>query len=112
LGHLKPRAKNAASHTMLTSLSFVAALALGASALVAPAHQVDPLAEPVELEKRAVTTLDAATIAGFAPYTQIARAAYCAPSKITNWNCGEACAAVPGIKILANGGDGNSVQYF
>jgi hypothetical protein len=94
---------------MLASLSFLSTLALGASALVAPTQLADQPA--VDLEKRDVTTLSAATIAGFAPYTQLARAAYCAPSKITNWNCGEACAAVPGVKPSLNGGDGDAVQY-
>ncbi len=37
---------------------------------------------------RSVTPLSSIKLAEFAPYTQLARAAYCNPSKTRNWGCG------------------------
>ncbi|TCD70529.1 hypothetical protein EIP91_002875 [Steccherinum ochraceum] len=59
-----------------------------------------------------VTTLSSAQLSALAPYTQFARAAYCPTSKITNWNCGEACKANSGFEVTLTGGDGNDVQLF
>ncbi|KAI0076704.1 alpha/beta-hydrolase [Panus rudis PR-1116 ss-1] len=59
-----------------------------------------------------VTKLTAAELSSLAPYTQFARAAYCASSKITNWGCGAACNAIPGFQPTLTGGDGNGVQLF
>lgn len=98
------------------SVSFLlTALALSVSALVTPevasvdAEVVAPIST---LEARATTRLSAAQISGYAPYTQLARAAYCAPKSIKAWNCGGACSAVLGFNATLNGGDGNGVQYY
>ncbi|KAI0322407.1 alpha beta-hydrolase [Amylostereum chailletii] len=64
------------------------------------------------LSRRSVTALSASQLAAFAPFTQLARAAYCKPSKITGWQCGEACNAVPGFLPTLTGGDGNALQYY
>ena len=40
------------------------------------------------LDRRTVTAVSAADLAGFAPYTQFARAAYCSTSKLQGWGCG------------------------
>jgi hypothetical protein len=76
-----------------------------------------------------VTTLSSAQLSSFAPYTQLARAAYCAPARIKAWSCGrehnpvlryklvvndmfaEACGAILGFNVTLNGGDGAGVQY-
>jgi hypothetical protein len=47
------------------------------------------------LQERAVTQVSAAELAGFAPYTQFARAAYCPTSKLTGWNCGRKLKLAP-----------------
>ncbi|OJT09887.1 Lipase [Trametes pubescens] len=62
--------------------------------------------------KRAVSALAADTLASFAPFTQFARAAYCPLSKVTDWQCGEACDALPGFQPTLTGGDGNAIQQF
>jgi hypothetical protein len=62
--------------------------------------------------RRDVTALSSVQLSSFAPYTQFARAAYCASSKVTGWNCGEACNAIPGFQPTLTGGDGNEVQLF
>jgi hypothetical protein len=76
-----------------------------------------------------VATLSSAQLSSFAPYTQLARAAYCAPARIKAWSCGrehipvlchelvvndmfaEACSAILGFNVTLNGGDGAGVQY-
>jgi len=45
-------------------------------------------AAPVSVGKRAATTLTAAQIAAFTPYTRFAGAAYCTPATTKAWNCG------------------------
>ncbi|TFY66439.1 hypothetical protein EVG20_g4647 [Dentipellis fragilis] len=47
----------------------------------------------------------------FAPFT-VARAAYCDPSVIQGWKCGDACNALPGFQPTLMGGDGNEIQFF
>ncbi|PFH51568.1 hypothetical protein AMATHDRAFT_142271 [Amanita thiersii Skay4041] len=69
-------------------------------------------AVPVTLQSRSETPLSAAELSGLAPYTQFARAAYCPTSKLTGWNCGEACSALAGFQPTLVGGDGNLVQIF
>ncbi|KAH8082433.1 alpha/beta-hydrolase [Cristinia sonorae] len=59
-----------------------------------------------------VTVVSAGQLASFSPYTQFARAAYCPSEKLTNWNCGDACAATSGFVPTLTGGDGNGVQRF
>lgn len=61
-----------------TSLAFLFALAShGANAA--------PASVPI---RRAVTPVPASVLAGLAPYTQFARAAYCPTSKLQGWGCG------------------------
>jgi hypothetical protein len=45
-------------------------------------------AAPTALEERSVSTLSASDLAGLAPFTQFARAAYCPTSALKNWSCG------------------------
>ncbi|KAL4069869.1 Alpha/Beta hydrolase protein [Scleroderma yunnanense] len=59
-----------------------------------------------------VTTMSSSQLTALAPYTEFARAAYCSPSIVQGWNCGEACSAVPGFQVTLTGGDGNAVQYY
>jgi hypothetical protein len=65
-----------------------AALALVATERPAPVTPAVEAAAPVALEARATSQLSVAQINGYAPYTQLARAAYCSPAKITGWKCG------------------------
>jgi hypothetical protein len=75
-----------------------------------------------------MTALTPGQLAGFAPYTEFARAAYCDSSKIVGWNCGgmgffilmpsqayrnekDACNALPGFLPTLTGGDGNDIQF-
>ncbi|KAJ3491707.1 hypothetical protein NLI96_g521 [Meripilus lineatus] len=62
------------------------------------------------LVARSVTTMTAAQLSALAPYTQLARAAYCPSSRISSWSCGQACNAIPGFQPTLTGGDGNAVQ--
>ncbi|KAI0822301.1 alpha/beta-hydrolase [Trametes gibbosa] len=62
--------------------------------------------------KRAVTALSGDALAAFAPFTQFARAAYCPSDKVADWQCGQACDALPGFQPTLTGGDGNAVQRF
>jgi len=66
---------------------------------------------PRDLERRA-TPLSPDEIAELVPFVQFARAAYCAPTKITGWQCGQACDALPGFNPTLTGGDGNAIQYY
>jgi hypothetical protein len=89
--------------TMPTTVLFGLQLLL--SALVAFAAPA-----PTALQERAVTTLSAAQLDAFTPYTQFASAAYCMSSIIQSWTCGGACTAIPGFEVALTGGDGNGVQ--
>ncbi|KAH9854697.1 alpha/beta-hydrolase [Lenzites betulinus] len=62
--------------------------------------------------KRSVSALSSDQLASFAPFTQFARAAYCPSDKIANWQCGQACDALPGFQPTLTGGDGDAVQRF
>ncbi|KAF8181315.1 Alpha/Beta hydrolase protein [Pholiota molesta] len=89
---------------MHLSLVFAAFLTLATgSAYAVPA--------PV-IQKRAVTPLSASQLSSFAPFTQFARAAYCATSGLQTWSCGEACAANSDFQPTLVGGDGNAIQIF
>ncbi|KAI0046535.1 alpha/beta-hydrolase [Auriscalpium vulgare] len=90
-------------------LATVATLSTAAVAFPAPAPE--PAAVTV-VERAGVTTLTVAQLAAFTPFTQFARAAYCAPSKIQGWNCGQACQAITGFQPTLTGGDGDATQYF
>jgi len=68
-----------------------------------------PLLAPPQ---RRAAVLSATQLSGLAPFTQFARAAYCAPTKIVGWKCGQACDALPGFEATLTGGDGNAEQFF
>ncbi|KAL6303473.1 alpha/beta-hydrolase [Sparassis latifolia] len=91
--------------TILTSLS-------GIASVFAFPVPVSFSEEPAALERREVTTLTSSQLADFAPYTEFARAAYCPSDIVTGWQCGEACAAVPGFEVSLTGGDGNALQLY
>ncbi|KAG1745926.1 Alpha/Beta hydrolase protein [Suillus paluster] len=59
-----------------------------------------------------LTQMTSTQLADLAPYTEFARAAYCSPTIVTGWQCGQACEAVPGFEVSLTGGDGNSIQYY
>ncbi|KAG1770893.1 Alpha/Beta hydrolase protein [Suillus placidus] len=59
-----------------------------------------------------VTQMSSIQLADLAPYTEFARAAYCSPTIVTGWQCGQACEAVPGFEVSLTGGDDNSIQYY
>ncbi|EJF63436.1 alpha/beta-hydrolase [Dichomitus squalens] len=80
--------------------SALVALGLASAALALPAS------------KRAVHAVSASDLAGFAPFTQFARATYCGADKLQNWTCGEACDANPTFQPTLVGGDGNEIQNF
>ncbi|RXW22370.1 hypothetical protein EST38_g3495 [Candolleomyces aberdarensis] len=68
---------------------------------------------PVELEARqSVSTLSAADVSAYKPYTWYAAAAYCEPAKTLAWNCGTRCTSNPSFVPIASGGNGASVQYW
>ncbi|KAI1789485.1 alpha/beta-hydrolase [Ganoderma leucocontextum] len=78
-----------------------ALLALSASAVALPS-----------LQARDATKLSAEQLASYSPFTQFARAAYCASSKLIPWNCGEACAANADFQPSRTGGNGNDIQLY
>ncbi|KAN0121614.1 Alpha/Beta hydrolase fold [Russula decolorans] len=69
-------------------------------------------ATAVRVKRQDITTLDSTQIAGFAPFTHFASAAYCNPSLTRNWDCGANCRAVPDFKPAAAGGDGDINQFW
>ncbi|KAH9841584.1 Alpha/Beta hydrolase protein [Rhodofomes roseus] len=64
------------------------------------------------LNPASVTTLSSSEVSAFEPYEQLARAAYCSSSSVTDWSCGEACSAVSGFETTTAGGDGDSIQLY
>jgi len=70
------------------------------------------LQQPFNVSHGDTTVLTSNQIAGFTPYIQFARAAYCDSSKIIGWKCGDACDALPGFVSNLTGGDGDDVQFF
>ena len=104
---------------MLTTLSLaLVALAAGLSVKAAPT-----------LEGRSITTLSAAQVSAYKPYTFYASTAYCNPANTLAWNCGgnvtrktepfvdltqvsANCNANPTFHPVASGGDGAIVQYW
>ncbi|KAI0642037.1 lipase [Trametes meyenii] len=91
-------------------LWFGAALATVAlSSLVAAA----PATTTRDLDRRqSITTLSAAQIASFTPYTHYASTGYCSASTTINWSCGANCQANPQFEPVASGGDGDKVQFW
>ncbi|KAI6027657.1 Alpha/Beta hydrolase protein [Pisolithus microcarpus] len=75
---------------------------------------VDALPNPTVsyLQQRSVSVLSLSQLAGLAPYSEFARAAYCSPNIVDGWKCGQACEAVPGFQVSLTGGDGNDIQYY
>ncbi|OBZ71698.1 Lipase [Grifola frondosa] len=98
----------------LSTVLLCTVLSSAAGVFAAPARISVPVQrDQSEIERRdGVTTLSLSQFAAFTPFTQFARAAYCASSKITNWQCGQACDALPGFQPTLTGGDGNAVQLF
>ncbi|KAI0040867.1 alpha/beta-hydrolase [Auriscalpium vulgare] len=98
---------------MWSLLRLVSVAAFSVATIASPAPVPEPEPVPVTIVERAgVTTLSSAQLAAFAPFTQFARAAYCSPTKIQGWNCGEACQAISGFQPTLTGGDGNDVQFW
>ncbi|KIN99618.1 hypothetical protein M404DRAFT_154868 [Pisolithus tinctorius Marx 270] len=64
------------------------------------------------LQQSNVYVLSPSELASLAPYSQFARAAYCPPSVVDGWMCGEACEAVPDFLVSLTGGDGSDTQYY
>ncbi|KIY62159.1 alpha/beta-hydrolase [Cylindrobasidium torrendii FP15055 ss-10] len=62
--------------------------------------------------KREAVQISADELAGFAPYTQFARAAYCSVDILTDWSCGEACKALSDFTPTLVGGDGSEIQQY
>ncbi|KAH7087903.1 Alpha/Beta hydrolase protein [Auriculariales sp. MPI-PUGE-AT-0066] len=79
---------------------------------IALALSAVPTALGAAIERRATTTLTAAQIAAYTPYTRFAGAAYCAPASTKAWTCGANCNALSGFVPTASGGDGASIQYW
>ncbi|KAI9061593.1 alpha/beta-hydrolase [Trametes sanguinea] len=92
---------------MKSFLSTAASVAWAGSLLALQAA-----ASPALRARDGVTTLTSSELAGLAPYTQFARAAYCDPSKTSSWSCGEACSANSGFQPALTGGDGDGTQYY
>ncbi|KAF8075189.1 Alpha/Beta hydrolase protein [Lyophyllum atratum] len=80
--------------------------------LVGTATRAAPTAEAPSLEARSITTLTAAQVATYKPYSYYAAAAYCQPANTLAWNCGTNCNANSGFKSVASGGNGDSVQFW
>ncbi|KAI6030939.1 Alpha/Beta hydrolase protein [Pisolithus orientalis] len=66
----------------------------------------------MECRQSNVYVLSPSELASLAPYSQFARAAYCPPSTVDGWMCGEACDAVPDFLVSLTGGDGSDTQYY
>ncbi|KAN0105220.1 Alpha/Beta hydrolase fold [Russula decolorans] len=45
-------------------------------------------------------------------YAHYASAVKCGPPNLTDWSCGPHCQAAPYFEIIADGGDGTSVQFW
>ncbi|KAI0747156.1 alpha/beta-hydrolase [Daedaleopsis nitida] len=50
-------------------------------------------------------------LASYAPFTHLARTAYCKLSHVKAWDCGP-CKQVPDFQVMETGGDGDGVQQF
>ncbi|KAF8968553.1 lipase [Flammula alnicola] len=87
--------------------SFFSSALLG-SALLALQGQ----ARPLRRQTSSFTTLSAADIAAFKPFSFYAAAAYCQPSQILASSCGVNCDANPTFQPIAAGGDGVDVQFW
>ncbi|KAI0248627.1 alpha/beta-hydrolase [Lactifluus subvellereus] len=68
--------------------------------------------QSLNISNSGVIHLPEGLYAEFVPYIQFARAAYCDPTKIDGWQCGEACRAVPDFVPTLTGGDGDDTQFY
>ncbi|KAF9466208.1 lipase class 3 family protein [Collybia nuda] len=84
-------------------------LRLGLLALISAATVQ---AAPSLIPRQSISTLTAAQVATFKPYTRFASTAYCNPANTLAWNCGANCNANPGFRPTASGGDGAVTQYW
>ncbi|KAF8814001.1 lipase class 3 family protein [Phlegmacium glaucopus] len=83
------------------------------ASLLASVVNAAPGLEVVQLSKRqTITPLTESEISSFKPFTYFASTAYCNPSTINDWSCGDNCAANSDFIPVASGGDGNSVQFW
>ncbi|KAJ7226953.1 lipase, partial [Mycena pura] len=62
--------------------------------------------------RQAITTMAAANIATFKPFSFYAAAGYCSPASTLAWNCGTNCAGNPTFQPIASGGDGDATQFW
>ncbi|KAF8997862.1 lipase [Cyathus striatus] len=79
-------------------------------ALLAGAAVVSAL--PTLEGRQSISTLSAAQVSTYKPYTYYASAAYCKPATTLAWNCGVNCNARSVFKPVASGGDGTIVQFW
>ncbi|KAF7770882.1 hypothetical protein Agabi119p4_6856 [Agaricus bisporus var. burnettii] len=71
------------------------------------------IAAPASLvQRQSFSTLAAADIARFKPFTFFASSAYCSPKLTKTWTCGANCDANPNFQPTASGGDGIDVQFW
>ncbi|KDN47097.1 hypothetical protein RSAG8_03874, partial [Rhizoctonia solani AG-8 WAC10335] len=69
-------------------------------------------AAPTNVPRAGVTTITAAQIASYRPYTLLTRAGYCPASKTATWSCGAPCTDLSGFVPFASGGDGVVTPYW
>ncbi|KAJ7132292.1 lipase [Mycena epipterygia] len=69
-------------------------------------------AAPALLARQAITALTSSQISAFTPYAFYAAAGYCTPATTLAWDCGADCAANPGFRPIASGGDGDATQFW
>ncbi|KDN33253.1 hypothetical protein RSAG8_13658, partial [Rhizoctonia solani AG-8 WAC10335] len=69
-------------------------------------------AAPTNVPRAGVTTITAAQIASYRPYTLLTRAGYCPASKTATWSCGAPCTDLSGFVPFASGGDGTKTPYW
>jgi hypothetical protein len=63
-------------------------LALPVLSLLVLLYTAIVYASPSPVQRRSVTDLTTAQLDAYAPYTQLARAAYCSPDVLQGWKCG------------------------
>ncbi|KAF8159299.1 lipase [Crassisporium funariophilum] len=76
------------------------------------AGAVSVAAGPILEARQGVSTLSAAQVVSYKPYTYYAGAAYCSPASTLAWSCGANCNKNAGFKPIASGGDGAVTQYW
>ncbi|KAF5379409.1 hypothetical protein D9615_006490 [Tricholomella constricta] len=69
-------------------------------------------AAPSLVGRQSISTLTAAQVAAFKPYTHYASTAACKPANTLAWNCGANCNANPTFRPVASGGDGAITQFW